>query len=274
VKVSRKRVIASLLATAVVAITGATAAPGGAIVGGTFDGNGHPNVAYFEAYNASGDYLYYCTGTLVSPTVILTAAHCSGGDPSLGAIASMKATFDPDLTDGATPLAVTEWHPHPSYTQPVKNGTAQFVAEQQDDLGVVILAAPAVGVTQAPVVGLGGLNALTSPKKSSVFTVAGYGAQRENDPPRKVEFVYAGTRNTTTSGFKQLHPALLELSGNFRDAHNGGGVCFGDSGGPVFWGSTIVAVNTAGSIWCQASTLHVRLDTSPARAFLAQYVTL
>jgi hypothetical protein len=57
-----------------------------------------------------------------------------------------------------------------------------------------------------------------------------------------------------------------------------GGICAGDSGGPHFLGgvnSNLVVSTTLGSDrWCRASNLTYRLDTSSARDFLADYVTL
>src|SRR5437660_8890272 len=41
-----------------------------AIIGGTLDGNGHPNVAYVVAVDAQGAGLFSCSGTLVAPAVV------------------------------------------------------------------------------------------------------------------------------------------------------------------------------------------------------------
>jgi hypothetical protein len=47
------------------------------------------------------------------------------------------------------------------------------------------------------------------------------------------------------------------------------GVCFGDSGGPLFHGSTLVALNTwTFSYRCDGPNLEYRVDSAPAQAFL------
>ena len=51
---------------------------------------------------------------------------------------------------------------------------------------------------------------------------------------------------------------------------------YGDSGGPNFLGtSNIVAANTiTGDAICRSTNVDYQLDTEPARAFLAGYVSL
>ena len=56
----------------------AASLPAGAITYGQLDGNGHPNVGAIVAeYIAPGQKDLFCSGTLISPTVFLTAAHCT-----------------------------------------------------------------------------------------------------------------------------------------------------------------------------------------------------
>jgi Trypsin len=55
----------------------ALTAPAGAITYGAPDGNGHPEVGALLAPQAYSDGTWEtCSGTLISPTVFLTAAHC------------------------------------------------------------------------------------------------------------------------------------------------------------------------------------------------------
>jgi Trypsin len=51
------------------------------------------------------------------------------------------------------------------------------------------------------------------------------------------------------------------------------GVCFGDSGGPLFHGETIVALNTWTFSWrCDGPNLEYRVDSAVAQEFLATYL--
>src|SRR4051812_15979485 len=60
-----------------------------AITYGAPDGNGHPNVGglVYPQVFSDGTWLY-CSGTLISPTVFLTAAHCDIGS------SRVTVTFD------------------------------------------------------------------------------------------------------------------------------------------------------------------------------------
>ena len=55
-----------------------------------------------------------------------------------------------------------------------------------------------------------------------------------------------------------------------------GGTCYGDSGGPNFLGSSdvIAATTITGDAVCRSTNVIYRLDTTSARSFLGQFVTL
>src|SRR3954470_24709944 len=73
---SLRRTIAAA-ALAIVAIL-APAAPAAAITGGEPDGSRHPNVGLILFYQPDGR--FRCSATLISPTVLVTAAHCTDAD--------------------------------------------------------------------------------------------------------------------------------------------------------------------------------------------------
>ena len=74
------RRITTLLLAAVAALTTVFvgALPAAAITGGTVDStNRYSNVGLIAFYDSTGR--FRCSATLVSPTVLLTAAHCTDG---------------------------------------------------------------------------------------------------------------------------------------------------------------------------------------------------
>ena len=48
-----------------------------AVTDGELDGDGHPFVGLMIAQDADGNPLWRCSGTLLSPTLYLTAGHCT-----------------------------------------------------------------------------------------------------------------------------------------------------------------------------------------------------
>ena len=61
------------------------AAPAGSITQGQLDGNTHPEVgALIAEYVQPGEKDVLCSGTLIAPTVFLTAGHCTEFLPSIG----------------------------------------------------------------------------------------------------------------------------------------------------------------------------------------------
>src|ERR1041384_7074801 len=88
----------------------ALAVPALAITNGAPDGNRHPNVGGLVAPTAYSDGTWiYCSGTLISPTVFLTAAHCGDTDGE-----RVRVTFDTAYQDGDKVSAGT-FHRDPLY---------------------------------------------------------------------------------------------------------------------------------------------------------------
>src|SRR4051794_211577 len=91
----RFRLALAALAAVLVAVLPTSA---GAIIGGQPDGTHHPYVAY------SDNGVFSCSATLLSSTVMLTAAHCFSDSTSAYGVNTVtggsivRTTFDPDLT--------------------------------------------------------------------------------------------------------------------------------------------------------------------------------
>ena len=74
----------------------AVATPALAVTGGTLDGSAHPAVGLVLADRGDG-FEPDCSGSLVSPTVLVTAAHCASGLSS----SSVQVTFDSRYVAGS-----------------------------------------------------------------------------------------------------------------------------------------------------------------------------
>jgi V8-like Glu-specific endopeptidase len=92
------------LAAAIAAITLLTlsAAPANAVTDGAADGEGHPYVGLMVAIDEDGNPLWRCSGTLISPTVYVTAGHCTD-DPAVTAELWFQSDLEPAPADFGYP---------------------------------------------------------------------------------------------------------------------------------------------------------------------------
>ncbi len=245
------------LFAAVAAVSLAFAGIAFAIVNGGPDGTGHPSVGALLAPQAFSDGTWEeCTGTLISPTVFLTAEHCDEG------LTTVKVTFDSSYNSATGTTYSGTWHGDPDYSK-----------NQGDphDLAVVVLDKPVPGVTPSRLPALGQLNSLSH---GATITSVGYGAQSVTMGKGGATFHYADIRYVATGSVNAMTPTWIRASMN--PSTGNGGTCYGDSGGPNFLGDTNIIAGTTitGDFVCRATNVDYRLDTPSARAFLAQFVTL
>src|SRR5215217_1225428 len=117
-----------------------------AITYGSFDGNDHPSTgAMVYLSPTTGQYRIICTGSLVSPTVFLTASHCSAALEARG-IEDVWVTFDPTF-DQKSKLQHGTYHTNPLYNQ---------AQNDPGDIAVITLDKANTGITpvQLPKAGL------------------------------------------------------------------------------------------------------------------------
>ena len=88
------------LVLAALAVSLGTVGTAWAITGGQLDGDAHPNVAMIVFYQPDGR--FRCSATLVSPTVLVTAAHCTEG-----VLGKTIVTFD-SIAPSPTPRAADD----------------------------------------------------------------------------------------------------------------------------------------------------------------------
>ncbi len=212
--------------------------PAAAVTDGELDGDGHPYVGLMVAQLEDGTPLWRCSGTLLSPTLFLTAGHCTEAPA-----AHVEIWFDADVTDAAAQnYPFTGDVGGTPYTHPQYDPNAFFLF----DLGVVVLDEPVVMDEYGALPSLNQLDALKTRRgqKDVTFTAVGYGLQqsfpdaaawKENN--LRIRMVaHPKLNQINTPGFTGDFSLLLS-----NNAHTGG-TCFGDSGGPNFLGdSNVVA---------------------------------
>lgn len=271
-----------LIALSALAVTSGTS---GAITGGELDGNTHPNVAIIYFYQPDGR--FRCSATLASPTVLITAAHCTDGVRG-----KVLANFDPvapaaptaadDRGDRTSNTGFTgpqgAWLAGTPHTHPSWDGELQL--NDLHDVGVVVLDEPYTAAAPAELAprnylaglanGKGGLNKQT-------FTVVGYGVffDKPTEGPQKPSSVSDRTRRFTTASGQNLSSQVLKLQENAKNSQEGGGSCFGDSGGPVFHNGLLVGDTSFGaSQFCRSAGGYYRLDIDDARSFLDDFIAV
>lgn len=241
----------------------------------------HPFVGLVVFYDADGGLIWRCSGSLISPTKLLTAGHCT--DTAEG-VTTARVYFQQDA--GANYDPGLQLDPNTGYPESCAADTLGTLCATSDeiynfgfanfagfpntrDVGLVILdqpiSLPEYGVLPAA----GALDGLSTArgKKDTTFTVSGYGLTyrtNDNSPLPNVSF---RERLMATSMLVNLNSANND-GYNLQTQGNGnarGGTCSGDSGGPVFLGdeesTLIVGVTSFGmNSLCRGTDFAYRID--------------
>lgn len=228
----RKKMLVT--AVLVIAVLMVVVSPVKAVTDGDPDGDGHPYVGLMVAQTANGAPLWRCSGTLLSPTLFLTAGHCTEAPA-----AHAEIWFDADVESGipANGYPFTGDVGGTTYTHPNYNPNAFYLF----DLGVVVLDEPMAMDTYGVLPDLDVLDALARQRglQDVTFTAVGYGLQQS--------FPDAASWKEHNARVRMVaHPRLIQINGGLvgdfslllSNNHATGGTCFGDSGGPNFIGDS------------------------------------
>jgi hypothetical protein len=218
---------------------------------------------------------FRCSGTLISERVVLTAGHCTEG-PATNVYVSFDDALQPDpLQPGisAAEKAAREAHYITGTAHPDPGWDGKLSFSKQHDQGVVVLDAPATSkwpaVRPAPLPPVGLMDANQGALKDGTFTLVGYGV----DIGTKKAQIVNQQRRSTTSVLKSVQDEVIAFQINSKDSKAGGGSCFGDSGGGVFWKQYVLGdASYVNSLTCNATGTYQRDDTPYSRAFLRYWI--
>lgn len=247
---------ARLVAVAAVILVGlGLVAPATASTGGTPDGDTHPNVGMIAFYDATGR--YRCSATLVSETVLLTAAHCTSGTLGKTAVtfdsvvaeeppSPLPAASDPAAGYSEADLAGTGYLSGTAYTHPEYSDFTDM--DNWNDVGVIVLDAPVTDIEPAPLADLGAADQIKQPRKT-LFTAVGYGTEvrkPDSGPQKPTPMSYPLIRRYVEMPGQKITPQIIQANGNENDPFGTGGTCFGDSGGSLWLDGKVVGVTSYG----------------------------
>ncbi len=250
--------------------------PALAVKYGQPDNGEHPFVGLIVFYNPDGSTAWRCSGTLISPQVVVTAAHCTE------LRGKARIYFDEDVealkNQGIYPYKDSQnSYTGTAYSSPWWQGA--LLIPNTGDVGVVVLdkKVTTVDTSKLPVLAAAGyLDQLATQRgqQDVSFEVVGYGLQSVKPVEiglrvrLKAEVQLVNLRSQLTDGYN------LQTTNNPGNGTGGGGTCFGDSGGPIFHaGNQIVAVNSfVLNANCSGASFGFRLDRAEVRNWVYSFV--
>ena len=234
------------------------------VIGGTVTQAGvYPATGALIA-EVQGQFIVFCTGTLIAPDAVATAAHCLIAPPEIGDfMPSFTLALNANNVTTAQLFRGREKHSHPQFDE---NGPGTGSLSREYDIGIVLLTQPVPGVAPAYLPTAAEAATLV---QGMPLEITGYG-QTNAANQNSVGVKYNAT--TTLSEVGQYEIGV----GTPGAAQN----CHGDSGGPAYMhvGSGLRMIGivsrgyTGGEDTCDKGGIDTRTDVY--RSWLGMYTTL
>ena len=217
------------------------------IIDGTASKNdAHPSVGVMlvkEDFDGEIDGGMNCSGTLIAPDVVLTAAHClipeqaaERENPGLDlqqffSFASNVENFQgPGLALPANSHTIIGSVGHPDFVsddapinedQAPENGLGKY-----HDIGLLFLASPVTKVTPTPIADA---TIKAQIKTGAPVTIVGYGQRSRSEYSEDAGLKYEGE-----TYIHDINEHEMQVGGTQNNTAQGPSKCYGDSGGPTF----------------------------------------
>jgi hypothetical protein len=254
-----------------------------AITNGVPDGNNHPYVglAVFDVINDEDEQVpsHRCSASLLTPTIVLTAGHCTDGTVAARVWFDSVVQGNPEYPfSGATSydgIAYT----HPDFCIGCGNGLPGFAST---DVGIIVLSEPVPTNVVSEYAELPEEGRVDELANKTPIDFVGYGVQEQvmTSPGQSPRARWTGPR------IRMYAPSEL-VSGEFKHSDEfmklalnpgggSGGTCFGDSGGPDLLGGTnvVLAVNSyVTNNNCSGVGYSARVDTESVLSWVNDFLS-